>query len=81
MIEQAEAIAEKQRPAIVESARSTMQRMQQIELERLRALAKVNPNIRREEIGHLADETTQLGQYLDSAHLKLEAVRVAVITE
>jgi len=81
MIGQAEAIAEKQKPAIIEAARSTMQRLQQDELNRLRALAEVNPNIRQEEIDHLAGETTQLAHYLDTAHLKLEAVRVAVITE
>jgi len=81
MIGQAETVAETQRQAIIETARSTMQRLQQDELKRLRALAEVNPNIRQEEIDHLAEETAQLDRYLDSAHLKLEAVRVAVITE
>jgi ATP-dependent helicase HepA len=81
MIEQAGALAEKQKPALIETARSTMQRLQQDELKRLRALAEINPNIRQEEIEHLAEETAQLEHYLDTAHLKLEAVRVAVITE
>ncbi len=81
MIEQAEELAENQKPSIVEAARTGMQSMQQTELKRLRALAEVNPNIRQEEIEHLVEETAQLDHYLDSTHLKLEAVRVAVITE
>jgi len=81
MIGQAEALAERQKPAMIDAARSAMRRLQQDELNRLRALAEVNPNIRREEIDHLADETAQLDHFLDTAHLKLEAVRVAVITE
>jgi len=81
MIGQAESIAEKHKPALIEAARSTMQRMQKDELDRLRALAGVNPNIRQDEIDFLVNETAQLEHYLDTAHLRLEAVRVAVITE
>jgi ATP-dependent helicase HepA len=58
-----------------------MHTLQQSELQRLRALADVNPNIRPEEIDHLVAETEELQHYLASTHLKLEALRVAVITE
>ena len=51
------------------------------ELERLQALAEVNPNIRQEEIEHLRDETSDMQYYLDSTHIKLDALRVAVVVE
>jgi len=81
MIEQAERLAAKQESSIIDSAKTRMHTLQQSELQRLRALADVNPNIRPEEIDHLVAETEELQHYLASTHLKLEALRVAVITE
>ena len=81
MIEAAEQLAAAQEQAIVDAAVSNMTQVQQSELQRLRALSEINPNIRQEEIDHLSDETVNLQHYLDSAHIKLEAVRVAVVTE
>ncbi len=81
MLGQAEQLAERQKPGIVATARSAMQTLQQAELKRLRALAEVNPNIRGEEIEHLVEETAQLDHYLGTAHLKLDALRIAVTTE
>lgn len=57
-----------------------MQRQQRRELERLQALAQVNPNIRREEIDHIEATTRDLEAHLNSARIKLEALRVAVAT-
>ena len=81
MIRQAEQLAGEQEQSIVDKAGEQMQFTQQQELQRLRALAEVNPNIRQEEIDYLADETSELHHYLQSSHIKLEAVRVAVVTE
>ena len=58
-----------------------MQQLQTSELQRLQALAQVNPNIRQEEIDHLLAETDGLQHYLASTHLKLEALQIAVVTE
>ena len=81
MIEAAEQLAGAQEQTIVDAAIANMTQVQQTELQRLRALAEINPNIRQEEIKHLSDETVNLQHYLDSAHIKLEAVRVAVVTD
>lgn len=81
MIGHAEQLAAKQEPAIVDESRTVMQTVQQSELQRLKALAEVNPNIRQEEIDHLLEETADLQHHLASTHLRLEALRVAVITE
>ena len=81
MIEHAQQLAENQKAALVDAARTDMQMLQQTELKRLRALAAVNPNIRQEEIDHLVEETDKLEHYLATAQIRLDAVRVAVITE
>ena len=81
MLKMAEQLATDQEPSIVNAAKTNMQSLQQSELKRLQALAEVNPNIRQEEIDYLVAETTELEHHLDSTHLKLEALRVAVITE
>ncbi|MDH4020718.1 MAG: RNA polymerase-associated protein RapA [Xanthomonadales bacterium] len=81
MLKKAEQLAADQEPSIVDAAKTHMQKLQQTELRRLQALAEVNPNIRQEEIDYLVAETSELEHHLDSTHLKLEALRVAVITE
>ena len=81
MIEHAEQLAAKQEPSIVNAARTKMQNLQKSEVQRLQALAEVNPNIRQEEIDYLVEETGELQEHLGSTHLKLEALRVAVITD
>lgn len=51
------------------------------ELTRLSALAKVNPNIREEELSHLRDLKEASLEYLQSGQLRLDAIRVAVVTD
>lgn len=81
MITHAEQLAARLESSMIDTARTQMNNLQQSELKRLQALAEVNPNIRQDEIDHLVTETDELQHYLASAHLKLEALRVAVITE
>jgi len=81
MIEAAEQLASQQEQSIIDTAITEMRNIQQSELQRLQALAEVNPNIRQEEIDHWSAEASELQQYLGSAHIKLEAIRVAVVTE
>ena len=51
------------------------------DLQRLKALAKVNPNIRKEEITQLEENQQAVIEYLSNAKLKLDAIRVALVTE
>jgi len=46
------------------------------ELERLRALAMVNPEIREQEIEELEREQGELEDYLRAARLRLDALRL-----
>jgi ATP-dependent helicase HepA len=80
MIGQAEELAGQQQPALIASAIDQMQCLQKSELERMQALARVNPNIRQEEIDHIETESSQLQDYLEAAQFRLEALRVAVVT-
>jgi ATP-dependent helicase HepA len=50
-------------------------------LERIQALAAVNPNIREEEIRFVRETTERLEHHLNSAQLRLDAIRVAMVTE
>jgi len=79
MLEQAELRVRPQQETLVKQAITGMQQTQAIELQRLQALAKVNPNIRLQEIELLKQETDSLEYYLRNATLNLDALRVIVI--
>jgi ATP-dependent helicase HepA len=81
LIAQAQQLAVQQQPAIIRQAIKTMQQLLQPEQERLIALAEVNSNIRTEEITYLKQTQQTLAQFLQSAQLSLDAVRVAIVTE
>jgi ATP-dependent helicase HepA len=50
------------------------------EIERLQALARVNPNVRAEEIEFMELQREALAIALDSASFRLDALRVVVAT-
>ena len=81
MLEHAEQRAEVQKDSILNAAIENMRSGQQIELERIQALAAVNPNIREEEIQFVQETTQRLEHHLNNAQLRLDAIRVAMVTE
>ena len=81
MLKQAEVLATAQQSGIITTADEKMQAMQRSELQRLQALARVNPNIRQQEIDHLIEETAALESYIGHAQVKLDALRIAIITD
>jgi ATP-dependent helicase HepA len=81
MVKQAESLADKQMLELVVDATEKMQHEQGSELQRIQALAEVNPNIRREEVEFLQQSQQLLEAYLKGSHLKLDAVRVALVTD
>ncbi len=70
--------AEKEQQRIIAQAIQKMKCKQSSELQRLTELAKVNPNIRASEIRDLELETQGLHEYLQSAQLRLDALRVII---
>ncbi len=73
-------LCEVRQETIITVARKAMDAEITGEIDRLRQLARVNPNIRAEEISVLENNREGFERYLASAQLKLDAVRVVVAT-
>jgi len=80
LIIQAQQLAVTKQQLIIVQAISTMHRSLQPEQDRLTALAAVNSTIRPEEIAYIEQSQQLLVEYLQSAQLSLDAVRVAIVT-
>lgn len=78
MIKKAEDSVSSQQQQLIDEAMQRMQEQQSNELQRLEALSAVNPNIRQQEIDFLREETQSLADYLQTAQLTLDALRVIV---
>lgn len=74
--------AQQQAEVVGQNLKSThkeqMQELLGTELNRLVSLQKVNSSIRDEEIEHIANQISRLGEIIDTARLDLEAVRLVV---
>lgn len=66
-------------PALVDQARQQMRSELQPELERLNALAAINPAIRPDEITQLSQRQRDVDEVLHSASLVLDAIRLAIV--
>lgn len=66
---------------IIANAVSRMTSQLEIEQQRLEALAKVNPNIRQQEIDYMVESQQLLSEYIQSSQLTMDAVRIAIVTE
>jgi len=75
-----EDFANRQAPQIITAARERSTQALTKEVDRLKALAQVNPNVRTEEIEFLELQREALTAALDSADLRLDALRVVVAT-
>ena len=73
-------LCEVRQESIIAQARVAMLDEVSAEIDRMRQLAKVNPNIRDDEISSLELNRDGFERYLGSAQLKLDAVRVVVAT-
>ncbi len=78
LVERAEAIIAPMQAGIVEAAQTQATAELGAEIQRLEALAKVNPNIREEEIAYARDTLEAVQDYLNGAELKMDALRVVV---
>jgi ATP-dependent helicase HepA len=75
-----EPVALEQLAQLRQTALTKMQRALQSEQQRLRALKLVNPLIRQQEIDFLANQQQQLSDLIGKARLKLDAIRVIVVS-
>lgn len=75
-----EQLAQQQVSVILERAHQESTDTLMREINRLKALAIVNPNVRQEEIQFFEQQLSSLSALLDSANLRLDALRVIVAT-
>ena len=76
MLDQAEALVQPRRDGLIAAARKRMQEELNGELDRLRALAEVNSNVRQSEIDDVQNRLETTDDVLSKAQLRLDAVRV-----
>jgi ATP-dependent helicase HepA len=80
LIKGCEARARAGAPEILAAAHRRSRQTLDREINRLRALRELNPNVRDEEIDFFEQQQAKLDQLLDSASLRLDAIRVIVST-
>ncbi len=78
MLDQGERLAAAAAADLEGQARARMTREMTAEIERLRALARVNPNVRPAEIAALEKRRDRLAQHLSRVRLHLDALRLVV---
>ncbi|MCB1845827.1 MAG: RNA polymerase-associated protein RapA, partial [Halieaceae bacterium] len=76
----ATAAAEQQLASIAAEAEHTMRLELGEELDRLRALRRVNPSIREEEISFLQHRIDECAVHIQHASLQLQALRLIITT-
>jgi ATP-dependent helicase HepA len=76
LLEKSRTAAESRAAAIRRAAEESARRLLEAEGTRLRDLRRVNPDVRAEEITHLADELAALAARLREAPLRLDAIRL-----
>jgi len=80
MLQRSEKFSELKSAKLLERAHQHATETLSIEINRLKALSKVNPNIRAEEIAHFEKQLSMLTEVIDGANIRLDAVRVIVAT-
>jgi ATP-dependent helicase HepA len=80
MLQRSEKYAELKSAKVLEQAQQHATETLSIEINRLKALSKVNPNIRADEIDYFEKQLSMLTEVIDAANLRLDAVRVIVAT-
>jgi len=80
MLQRSEKYAELKSAKLLEQAHQHATETLSKEINRLKALSKVNPNIRAEEIAFFEKQLSMLTEVIDGANIRLDAVRVIVAT-
>ena len=80
MLQRSEKYGELKSVKVLQQAQHHATEILSIEINRLKALSKVNPNIRADEILHYEKQLSMLTEVIEAANLRLDAVRVIVVT-
>jgi ATP-dependent helicase HepA len=80
MLDHSEKLVLKPLASLVEASSAQMLLSLKLEVDRLCALKEVNPSVRDDEIDYLKDRAMEIDDYLQTAQLRLDAVRVIIAT-
>ena len=80
MLDHSDTLALKPLASLVEASSAQMLLALKLEVDRLRALKEVNPSVREDEIDYLKERAMEIDGYLQTAQLRLDAVRVIIAT-
>ncbi len=80
LVKRCETLAMQETPVVLALAHQQSKHLLETEINRLLALQSVNPNIRDEEVNFFKDQLSAINVALDTAHLRLDAVRIIVTT-
>ncbi len=80
MLDTSEALAKAQSSTALKTAHKQATQQLQGEINRLKALRKVNPNVRDDEIQYFDDTLATLNEVMDKTKVRLEALRIIVTT-
>ena len=80
LIKSSELLAKKQSPTILKAAHKEAEQTLSAEIDRLKALKKINPNVREEELQYFVEQYDALNIALDSSSLRLDAIRIIIVT-
>ena len=78
LLQRCEQHAQQQSRVIFKAAHTEAEDIQMREINRLKALQQVNPNVRDEEIAFFQQQLQALSQLIDATRLRLDALRVIV---
>ena len=80
LVSTSERLAQAQVPAIIKKAQQQINQHFTQEINRLKALHKINPNIRKDEVRFFEQQLESLSKRLESSNLRLDAIRIIVAT-
>lgn len=78
MLAGSEQLAQQQAPQILQTAHQQTRQTLMTEINRLKGLRTVNPNVRDEEIIFFETQLEALTQALDATHIRMDALRIIV---
>ena len=78
MVQKAEQITQANQAGLIEQAKAAVAAQLGAEIDRLQALAQVNPNVRQEEIQYLQERLAASQHFLGLAKVRLDSLRVVM---
>ncbi len=78
MLQKAETISQVNQNSVIDSAKAAVSAELEAEIDRLNALAQVNPNVRESEINYLQERLAASLHFLSQAKVRLDSLRVVM---